>query len=83
MLNNFFNRNLNDRIGVHGHEKLVGKEKREAEALKLFHEEQNKKQAQELLEQYLAYKKVAVYVLYLDGCLKVHWLQLLMVYVSF
>jgi len=39
--------------------KLVGKEKREAEALKLFHEEQNKKQAQELLEQYLAYKKEA------------------------
>ncbi|KAG0621684.1 hypothetical protein M758_3G040200 [Ceratodon purpureus] len=39
--------------------KLVGKEKRETEALKLFHEEQNKKQAQELLEQYLAYKKEA------------------------
>lgn len=39
--------------------KLVGQEKRETEALKLFHEEQNKKQAQELLEQYLAYKKDA------------------------
>ncbi|XP_024380209.1 high mobility group B protein 6 isoform X1 [Physcomitrium patens] len=38
--------------------KLVGKEKREAEALKLFHEEENKKLAQELLEQYLAYKKL-------------------------
>lgn len=37
--------------------KLVGEERRETEALKLFHEEQNKKQAQELLEQYLAYKK--------------------------
>lgn len=37
--------------------KLVGQEKRETEALKLFHEEQNKKQAQDLLEQYLAYKK--------------------------
>lgn len=37
---------------------LVGQEKREAEALKLFHEEQSKKQAQELLEQYLTYKKV-------------------------
>jgi len=39
---------------------LVGQEKRETEALKLFHEEQNKKQAQELLEQYLAYKKVSL-----------------------
>jgi upstream-binding transcription factor len=38
--------------------KLVGQEKREAEALKLLHEEQSKKQGQELLEQYLAYKKV-------------------------
>ncbi|CAK9274834.1 unnamed protein product [Sphagnum jensenii] len=37
--------------------KLVGQEKREAEALKLLHEEQSKKQGQELLEQYLAYKK--------------------------
>jgi upstream-binding transcription factor len=38
---------------------LVGQEKREAEALKLLHEEQSKKQGQELLEQYLAYKKEA------------------------
>jgi upstream-binding transcription factor len=40
--------------------KLVGQEKREAEALKLLHEEQSKKQGQELLEQYLAYKKVTL-----------------------
>jgi len=39
--------------------KLVGQEKREAEALRLLHEEQSKKQGQELLEQYLAYKKEA------------------------
>jgi upstream-binding transcription factor len=39
---------------------LVGQEKREAEALKLLHEEQSKKQGQELLEQYLAYKKVTL-----------------------
>lgn len=67
MLNNLFHSNLNNFIGFHGHVQLVGKEKREAEALKLFHEEQNKKQAQELLEQYLAYKKVGLYVLYVDG----------------
>jgi upstream-binding transcription factor len=39
---------------------LIGQEKREAEALKLLHEEQSKKQGQELLEQYLAYKKVTL-----------------------
>jgi upstream-binding transcription factor len=39
---------------------LVGQEKREAEALKLLHEEQSKKQGQELLEQYLAYRKVTL-----------------------
>jgi hypothetical protein len=46
---------------------LVGQEKRETEALKLFHEEQNKKQAQELLEQYLAYKKVPLQILCAQG----------------
>lgn len=57
--------------------KLVGKEKREAEALKLFHEEENKKLAQELLEQYLAYKKVSTVALrrrFLSPCKsRVRW----------
>ncbi|GLJ37818.1 hypothetical protein SUGI_0769010 [Cryptomeria japonica] len=38
---------------------VVGKEKRENEALKLLHEEQKHKTALDLLEQYLQYKKVA------------------------
>ncbi|KAJ7515880.1 hypothetical protein O6H91_22G032800 [Diphasiastrum complanatum] len=37
--------------------KLVGKEKRDAEAIKLVHEEQSKKCAMELLEQYLQHMK--------------------------
>ncbi|BBN02046.1 upstream-binding transcription factor [Marchantia polymorpha subsp. ruderalis] len=37
--------------------KIIGNEKREVEAMKLFQEEQNKKNAMELLEQYLQFKK--------------------------
>jgi hypothetical protein len=40
------------------HVQLVGKDKREAEASKIIHDKHIKKQAQELLEQYLAYTKV-------------------------
>ncbi|KAL2642857.1 hypothetical protein R1flu_010444 [Riccia fluitans] len=39
------------------YQKLISQEKREAEAMKLFQDEENKKNALELLEQYLQFKK--------------------------